>query len=360
MAGRHKRVVWTLAARDALDEALTYIAQDSQSGAVAVLEQALAAADALATLSERGRIVPELRDPSIREIFVYNYRLLYEVTDTEVRIVAFVHGARDFGGGEAASKRGLTTRSSGRAAAPCAPPPAPLRPGLAARRAVAPRAWLAPCLFAGLTMPSTPAASADRPRDGPPLSVGVRQPRVCTCCRHIVAYLLIAVALTIASSWPFAISGWSERRRADWPRGSHGPNPPCILWRYRRLGMTSIDAVQLNAEQSMYRPSLQRGLGQTGPWEQLSPAACGVGDYLLRLDRTDLDLRLDRVGLPFRSFSCVIESTRPRTLTSVHAVHGGIALTFRRRHDLAMEASRPFRYSHSGQAYLLTSRSTPP
>ena len=61
-----------------------------------VLEQALAAADSLATLSERGRVVPERNDPGLREIFVFRYRLLYELHPDLVQIVAFLHGARDF------------------------------------------------------------------------------------------------------------------------------------------------------------------------------------------------------------------------------------------------------------------------
>jgi plasmid stabilization system protein ParE len=79
MAQRLRRVVWTAQAQLALDEALEYIAQDSADGARAVLDQALAAASGLATLSERGRVVPELGNPSVREVFVFRYRLLYEV-----------------------------------------------------------------------------------------------------------------------------------------------------------------------------------------------------------------------------------------------------------------------------------------
>lgn len=97
MVGRRRRVIWTDQARVAFDDVLTYIAEDSLDGAQAVLEQALAAAEALATLSERGRVVPELDDPSVREVFVYSYRMLYEITESEVRILAFLHGARDFG-----------------------------------------------------------------------------------------------------------------------------------------------------------------------------------------------------------------------------------------------------------------------
>ena len=96
MAGRKRRVVWSDSSQRALDEAIEYIAQDSAEGARAVLEQALAAASGLATLSERGRVVPELKDPAIREVFVFRYRLLYEIAPTEVRILSLLHGARDF------------------------------------------------------------------------------------------------------------------------------------------------------------------------------------------------------------------------------------------------------------------------
>ena len=41
-------------------------------------------------------MVPELDDPSVREVFVYSYRILYKVLEAEVEILAFLHGARDF------------------------------------------------------------------------------------------------------------------------------------------------------------------------------------------------------------------------------------------------------------------------
>jgi toxin ParE1/3/4 len=96
MAARVREVVWAQSARDALDEVIEYIARDSRQAAVQVLEEALRAGASLATLSERGRIVPELNDPTIRELLVFKYRLLYEVEDRRVLIVAFLHGARDF------------------------------------------------------------------------------------------------------------------------------------------------------------------------------------------------------------------------------------------------------------------------
>ncbi len=96
MADRRRRLVWTAQAQSALDEILQYIAQDSPQAARALLVEALGAAEGLATLSERGRVVPELDDFSVRELFVQSYRLMYEVTPEQVTILAILHGARDF------------------------------------------------------------------------------------------------------------------------------------------------------------------------------------------------------------------------------------------------------------------------
>ncbi|MEK7405660.1 MAG: type II toxin-antitoxin system RelE/ParE family toxin [Acidobacteriota bacterium] len=79
-----------------LDEAVGYIAQDSLAAAKHLLIDALDAAASLAALSERGRRVPELEHPNTRELFVQRYRMIYDVYPTEVHILAFLHGARDF------------------------------------------------------------------------------------------------------------------------------------------------------------------------------------------------------------------------------------------------------------------------
>jgi len=52
-------------------------------------------ARSLTTFSERGRIVPEANDPTIRELFLVNYRLLYQVRPEVVYVLAIIHGARD-------------------------------------------------------------------------------------------------------------------------------------------------------------------------------------------------------------------------------------------------------------------------
>lgn len=98
MAARRRRVVWTEQARRMLDDAVSYIAQDSRPAAERLLIQALEAASSLDLFSERGRLVPELNQPNVRQLLVQRYRLLYEVMPAEVQILAFVHGARDLTG----------------------------------------------------------------------------------------------------------------------------------------------------------------------------------------------------------------------------------------------------------------------
>lgn len=71
-----------------LDDAVAYIAQDSPPAAERLLIHAIEAASSLDLFSERGRVVPELDQPTVRELFVQRYRPLYEVTPGEVHILA--------------------------------------------------------------------------------------------------------------------------------------------------------------------------------------------------------------------------------------------------------------------------------
>ena len=96
MVTRTRRVIWTESAQRALDEVVTYITQESSDRAIRVLTRALDVAASLSTLAERGHVVREIGDPTLRELAVYKYRLLYRVREDRVVIRAFLHGARDF------------------------------------------------------------------------------------------------------------------------------------------------------------------------------------------------------------------------------------------------------------------------
>lgn len=91
MGTGQRDVIWAPSAHADLDQVLA-----RREDAAALLEDVLDAAASLSTLSERGRLVPELDDAVTREIFVRDFRLMYEVSSAHVLIVAFVYGARDF------------------------------------------------------------------------------------------------------------------------------------------------------------------------------------------------------------------------------------------------------------------------
>lgn len=92
MAGR---VIWTQTAWNDLEAVADYIAKDSQHYAAAFVGEGRDAARSLAHLAARGRMVPEFHDPNIRELFVRDYRLVYQVTESAVYVIGFIHGARD-------------------------------------------------------------------------------------------------------------------------------------------------------------------------------------------------------------------------------------------------------------------------
>ena len=96
MGSGRRKVIWSVQAASALNEAVGYVSADSPSAGIQLLEAALEAGSRLAELSERGRVVPEVGSPTVRELFVFKYRLMYEIANQEVHVIAFVHGARDF------------------------------------------------------------------------------------------------------------------------------------------------------------------------------------------------------------------------------------------------------------------------
>ena len=53
----------------------------------------------LRTFPDRGRVVPEILDAAVRELLVKSYRLIYEIRESGVIVLAFLHRARRFSAG---------------------------------------------------------------------------------------------------------------------------------------------------------------------------------------------------------------------------------------------------------------------
>ncbi len=91
-------VEWTAPAKLDLKDVHDYIARDSRYYAQKVSQDIVDKSEKLEYFPGIGRIVPEIEDPNIREIFIYSYRLIYEVTSGGVQVLALIHGKRNFTG----------------------------------------------------------------------------------------------------------------------------------------------------------------------------------------------------------------------------------------------------------------------
>ena len=85
---------WSEEALEDIESIATYIEKDSPFYAKSVVSKFFEKAEMLQNFSELGRIVPELKDTNIREIFIYSYRLVYKLHQNKVTFVAVVHGKR--------------------------------------------------------------------------------------------------------------------------------------------------------------------------------------------------------------------------------------------------------------------------
>ena len=89
------RIVWAVTAQRDLKMIRDYIAKDSKVNARRFVKRIKKSATALIRWPESGGLLPEKGVPSLREIFVGNYRVIYEFDGHEtVSIVRVIHGAR--------------------------------------------------------------------------------------------------------------------------------------------------------------------------------------------------------------------------------------------------------------------------
>ncbi len=89
-------VILTPQSEDDLAHIVRYIAKDNPDHARAFGNLLIDKAFSIGTLPERGRVVPELNDPSVREIIHEPYRIIYEIfhDPTVIYVLRFWHAAR--------------------------------------------------------------------------------------------------------------------------------------------------------------------------------------------------------------------------------------------------------------------------
>lgn len=89
-------VKWSIPAKDDLKQIFKYIAKDSKFYANKVTDEIIEKSEMLDKFPEMGRIVPEIEDSNVRELIVYSYRLIYEISSKGIEILALIHGKQDF------------------------------------------------------------------------------------------------------------------------------------------------------------------------------------------------------------------------------------------------------------------------
>jgi toxin ParE1/3/4 len=93
-------VEWSHPAKNDLKQIYDFIACDSKYYAKKVSSEMVDKTKILKKFPRLGRIVPEINNESIREIFHYSYRIIYEIKNQKIDILALVHSKQDFSSGD--------------------------------------------------------------------------------------------------------------------------------------------------------------------------------------------------------------------------------------------------------------------
>ena len=89
-------VIWSDPAKTDLRSIYNSIAHDSTHYANKVSQDIAAKPDVLDELPRIGKVVPELGDDDIRELSIYSYRIIYEIREPDIVVLAVIHKRRDF------------------------------------------------------------------------------------------------------------------------------------------------------------------------------------------------------------------------------------------------------------------------
>lgn len=91
-----RKITWSDIALADVASIGEFISKRSVWHATAVVTKILEETKRLAAFPQSGRLVPEDKLRTAREIFIFDYRIMYDVTDEDVLILRVIHGKRDF------------------------------------------------------------------------------------------------------------------------------------------------------------------------------------------------------------------------------------------------------------------------
>lgn len=88
------KLSWTREALNKLIEIEDFIAQGSPKRAEDFIDHLIERATLILDNPEIGRIIPEISNASIRELFIKNYRFVYRINISEIEILTVFEGHR--------------------------------------------------------------------------------------------------------------------------------------------------------------------------------------------------------------------------------------------------------------------------
>ena len=88
------KVVWTANAVAQLHAIRTYISQDSERYAVAMIDRITSRSSQIANHPYSGTRVAEYDRPDVREVLQGSYRIIYRIHEHQIDVLTVLHGAR--------------------------------------------------------------------------------------------------------------------------------------------------------------------------------------------------------------------------------------------------------------------------
>lgn len=88
-------IVWSELAKEHLRDIDAYIAEGSPFYSIIFIDKLISSVEKVGAFPYCGRVVPEFGREDLREVFYHSYRIIYQIKNESVYIVAISHGAMD-------------------------------------------------------------------------------------------------------------------------------------------------------------------------------------------------------------------------------------------------------------------------
>ncbi len=86
------KIVWSPLAIEKVSEIAAHIAKDDMQAALDLVNEIFAAVKRLEQFPASGRMVPEAKRKSVREVLIGQYRVIYRMKKEEVAVLTVRHG----------------------------------------------------------------------------------------------------------------------------------------------------------------------------------------------------------------------------------------------------------------------------